>query len=35
MATIKKKEYISLLKKTPTYKVSKTIIDLENNYGSN
>lgn len=29
MATVKKKEYITLLKKTPTYKVSQAIIDLE------
>lgn len=35
MTTVKKKEYISLLKKTPTYKVSQAIINLENNYGSN
>lgn len=35
MATTKKKEYLSLLKKTPTYKVSQAIINLENNYGKN
>lgn len=35
MATIKKKEYISLFQKTPTYKVSQAIINLENNYGNN
>jgi hypothetical protein len=29
MATIKEREYISLLKKTVTYNVSQAIIDLE------
>jgi len=35
MATIKREEYIRLLKKTTIYRVSQAIINLEkrNNYG--
>jgi len=29
MATVKKKDYISILKKTPTYNTSQAIINLE------